>query len=513
MRQVLEANADIQDALDVAASVESLGWTDSRVEDVFGYASVFDLAEDMLQDIRQAVQTRPLPQRLAIPWRALLAMVAREVVHGMTFALPMAVSVLSMIILRISFSSYQYFSVEQATALALATFLSFVVTGGFSQAMANTYYLLVGLQQAEEVESTIFLLMRWGLWGAMGLAALLIALDSVFPLMPLPLVEFMALYLVLLSALWLAFSGLYVLRREYLLTLITAMAIAIAYLLWRKGFPVLIGQMVGMMTASVASVVTALVVHRKSSRKLRQQGRVLRTRMSQLAYATSSYFFYGLLYFLFIYADRLVAWSTNTVYMPYSIWFRGEYELGMDWSLAALILPLASAEVLVSSLMRWLQDMQQRTPERQAATLGRRFRAVYARALGIYVAVSLTGILGAHIAASLAQHTALLHAAVPTQGVEPFVFGWATWAYVLVAVALFNILLLFTLSFPAAALRSIVIAIGLDLGVGMVMTRLFGDYQFAVFGLFAGAAYLFVSSTLEVLRFLPRVDFLLYRIA
>lgn len=513
MAHVHEANPDVQDALDVAATVESLGWTDSRVEDVFGFATVFDLAEDMLVDIRSRVWMRPLPTRVERTLGEILRQALDELWNGMTFALPMVVSVVSMIFLHISFASYLYFSVEQATALALATFLSFVLTGGITQAMANSYYILTGLGEAEEVEPTLFLFMRWGISAAIVVCALIVFLDSLFPLFPLPIVLFMSIYTVTLSMLWLACATLYVLRRVYILTVVYAIAIAIAYLTWQHGYPVVIGQMVGMVVATVISTGSATLIYRRVRRTMYEEGRILKTRISQLAYAASPYFTYGTLYFIFIFADRLVSWSTNTTYMPYTIWFRGPYELGMDWALGALIVPLAMSELMIGVLMRWIIEHQQSNPEREVARMGSELRVVYLRVIAIFIAAAIAGVLVSHVIAALAATSPSARAVAPISSIESFTFTWASISYVLVAASLFNVLFLFTISLPAPALRQVGIAIAIDLGVGLVLTRILGQYQDAVYGLIAGAIYLGLATTFEVIHALPQVDFLLYRIS
>lgn len=514
MAQVIEANRDVQDPYDVAAVVESCGWTDRRVENTFGFANVFELAEEMYQDIKVAVVMEPVAPRLTLPWSVILSKMAREFGHGLTFTLPMMVSVMSMITLHISFASYQYSPVEQATAIALATFFSFITTGGYTQAMANIYYILLGMQEVSQVESTIFLVMRWGFWTSVGLAGLLIMLDLVFPIMPIALMQDTAVYVILLSVVWLSFAGLYVLRREWVLTFVTLLSVGVAYGLFHRGYSLLTAQASAMAVASVASVIVSVWIFRRGAKHhVQHEGRAIKARTSQLAYATSSYFFYGILYFVFIFADRLVAWSTNTVYLPYNIWFRGQYELGMDWSLAALFFPLSAAEVMIGYVLRWLEAAEHRIQEEDVARLHHQLTWVYWRSLAIFAVFAVVGVISAHIAVNLLTPIRLFRDAVPINGVEPFVFDWSSVAYVLLSVSLLNILFLFTLSHPRPALRVLLLATAIDVGVGIVVTRILGGYQFAVWGLMAGTIYLFVASTVAVVRMLPTIDYLLYRLA
>lgn len=510
--KVQETNPDIQDPLDVAAVLESLGWTDRRIEAAFGYVDVFAAAEELFLDFRRQVVQAPLPIQLVMTRKALFFSIIRDFGHGITFTLPMIVSVMAMITLHISFASYQYFSVSNATAIALATFLSFLTTGGFTQAMTNVYYVLMGMQKAQEIESTVFLVMRWAIALTLVVAGLIVVGDFVFPIIPEHLVLLMILYTVMLSLLWLSFTGLYILRQEYMLTFITVAAIGVAYVLHRHGMPVQWAQAVAMAVASFVSLGTSLLLFRIRTREYRAITGAFKTRLSQLAHGASTYFLYGVLYFVYIYVDRLVAWSSQTTYLPYNIWFRGQYELGMDWSLAALFLPLSVAEVLISFVMRRIERLEHQMLIGGAREFFVRLRTTYFTALAVFAGLSIVGVFMIRIAVRLLTPLSLFRTAVPVHGVEPFVFAVSSWAYVLFSVSIFNILLLFTLSHPRPALRLLMSGILVDLIVGIAATQILNGYQYAVLGLVVSAAFMAIYSTYTVLRMLPKADYFLYRL-
>ena len=510
--QVQEANPDLQDPLDVAAILESMGWTDRQIEDQFGFADVFEASEDLFAAISQQVVQRPLPVRVTITRRALIWSIFRDIGHGLTFTLPMIVSVAAMITLHISFASYQYFSVPNATAIALATFLSFLTTGGYTQAMTNIYYVLTGMQKLQEIEATVFLVMRWSIITTVAFCGLLIVGDFVFPIMPENLVFLMILYTILLSMLWLSFTGLYILRREYFLTIITALAIFVAYWLHLRGMAVQWAQAVAIAVASLSGLVTSVVIFRRRTRGFHALRGVFKTRLAQLAHGASAYFLYGIFYFVFVYVDRLVAWSSQTTYLPYNIWFRGQYELGMDWSLVALFLPLSVAEVLISTVMRRIENLEHRLGLRKDGEMAAYMRRTYFTMLGIFIAVSILGVVLTHVGVSLLAPTPLFRLSVPVRGVEPFVFLWSSWAYVLFLVAIFNVLMLFTLSHPRPALRVLGYGIVVDLVLGVLSTQLLNGYQYAVLGLVAACVFVAAYSTRMVLSVIPQLDYYLYRL-
>lgn len=512
IQQILTANPDPQDALDITAALESFGWTDRMAVERLAMPDLFAVGQALFPEVRAAVRVIPGGSAsLARTWRLLLHVVA-QLPHGLAFALPMIISVGAMITLHISLMAYDYFTVAQATALALAIFLSFVGTGGFVQAMANSLNLFLNFGEPRLARSVAWLLQRRGIATAVGVAVAAVLLDLVIPVMPLDLMIFMGLYTVLMSCLWLSFAALYVLRREEWLALITAAGVILVYVLWQSGVSVILAQAITLCACSLAALAVSAWLLTRATDTTGRRERIVRPRNSQLAYVAAPYFAYGVLYFTFVFVDRLVSWSTNSTYMPYYIWFRGDYELGMDWALLSLILPLGAVEVLIHYFVGWLQAANQRVLATHKQELVRGLWRLYLRCLGTYAAVALASFGLMRLVVDWAQHIPLLASATPTSNVEPYVFTWAALGYVLLAAALFNVLIMFSLLHPAPALRLMVLAIAVDFVVGLVLTRVTVAYQMAVWGMVAGAAFLFAATTLEMRRLLPDIDFLLFRL-
>lgn len=507
---VREANPQPLDARDVTALLESMGWTDRQATERFGYTDLFAMGTAMYQGMPDIRRVEP-PMQPSIPWYAMVWRVVMQFPHGLAFALPIIISFSSMLVLHISLSSYLYFNVLQATALALAVFLSFLATGGIVQAMANSVLLFLNMREMALARTTAWRLMRWGLIVAVALAAVLLVGDVLIPVLPLQLVLFMDVYLILLAAMWLAFASLYILRSELYLTAITAGGILVAFGLWRAGFPVVLAQAIALVAAALSSLGTAIILLARLGRRNPERARFVQPRTSQLAYIAWPYYLYGTMYFVFIFIDRVVAWSTNGAYMPYYIWFRGQYELGMDWALLALVLPLGTVEVLVHYVVNWVQSNQHALPAARAAEFSQRLRGVYLQCLGVYGIAAFAAVILTRLVIGWARAIPLIASALPTVSVEPFVFHLATVAYILLAASLFNVLVMFSLGVPWQPLRLLAVAGAVDFGLGLVLTRVTGQYQYAVLGLLAGTGFLAVASTRGILRVFSDVDYLLFR--
>ncbi len=509
--RVLRVNGDPQNELDVVAVLESLGWTDRQAQEQMGFTDLFDLAHDMYPNIRSEVRQEVASLQPTRSWSQRVGHFAWHVLRGMMFMLPILVSVMAMIVLHISYASFQYFSVSQATALALASFLSSVVTGGFIQSMAHSVYLFLGYAEPHMAKKVAALWMHWGMYAAVVVLAVLLLVDIPIRYMPLSLVVFMALYTFFLAALWLAFAQLYVLHREYLLVGITLVSALCAYAIWHAGLPVEVANVAGIVLGTVVALMVASSDFARRGREGKHRLRVVRPRNSQLAYVSSAYFLYGVMYFLYLYIDRLVSWSTQFSIMPYYIWFRGQYELGMDWSIIMLVLPVGLAEGLIYELMQEIQYASQRAPASSAEHMAHVFRDRYARSLIPMVVISAMGVLGGQLLVRWAAGVHFLAGATPSSVIEHYVFTLSSVGYVLLGIALYNILLMFSLGVPKPALRTMVWALAVDFGVGMVLTRAFGQYQLAVWGLVFGSAFLLAATTRALLQMLPHIDFLMYR--
>lgn len=512
VRRAREANPDAQDVLDEAALLESMGISDRLAESVYGQPTVFELAEAVFREINTEVRVDVRPHPVRTPLRDRIWQTVRSTVHGMAFALPMVLSIVSMITLHVSLTSYQYFSLEQATALALATFMSFLVTGGFTQIMAFTYYLLVGTEAPALTESVLWLMMRVSLGLTLVLGVALLLLDGLFPLLPFGTMAFAVLYLLPLAALWLSFATLYVLRRESILSLLTVFGVAVVFALWRLGLPVALAQVIGILADALGATGLAVWIFRRATREAPHARRAVETRLSHLAQAGSPYFVYGMVYFAFIFADRLVAWTTGTNLLPFGIWFRGPYELGMDWALMALVLPLGVSESFLTRLLGYLSEAPQSTPLGHFGAFVKGARSRYFLTVLGFLGVALAGWVLVQVLVGAAHGLPLLRSSLPVRLTEPFVFRWASLSYVGLAVGLLNVLLLFSLAQPLPALKSFAVAIAVDVGVGLVVTRVTGSYAEAVLGLAAGSLYLTVSTTIALLHLFPRLDHTLFQL-
>lgn len=504
-----------EDRYAVAALLESMGWNDARAAEAFGTSDIFELAAEVWEAIRRKVVTSTFAVNEETGVLRTGLALLKSFLRGVIFALPMAISVISMLTLKFSLWSYENLSVEIATCIAIGTIASFVVVGGFTQAIARRGFFYISQGYYNMARKVTFLFIRIGYLTAVVLSALLLASNLVFNVFPPEMFLYIVLYYFFLVSIWLSVTVMYILRRELTFTGLILAGIAIVYVLFRVlAWDIIVAQLVSILVVSAAGMALVLYYFREAAKREEKGIAPKMPRLSVTIYAVAPYFAYGLLYFVFLFIDRLLAWSANVDYMPYFIWFRGEYELGLDFALLSLMIPLGVCEVMVNKMMLDVEASYKRYWGFEAELMNARFRRVYNRMMTV---IAVFSALSALLIYGLVQLFDGLYFAregehLLASGTTRFVFIVSLLAYVILATGLMNAVTLFSLSQPWLVNRAIIPALAVNAVLGFALSRWI-DYSFAVFGVLAGALVFSALSFRAMRRVLGKLDYYLYVIS
>jgi hypothetical protein len=226
-------------------------------------------------------------------------------------------------------------------------------------------------------------------------------------------------------------------------------------------------------------------------------------------YLSLPYFKYGFLYFLFLNLDRIIAWSANTAFMPYFIWFRGEYELGLDFALLVLILPMGLVEVVVNEIMFKLVADQKTYRVTQLSGLSAQYLRFYLKRFIFVACFCVVNSIILFLLIRFLEYRGYIHLHVFRNSTTLFVFISALFSYSLLSLALMNTLILFCLSHPQAVSRAIFTAVIVNIIVGFLLSRWI-VYSWAVIGLAAGTVVFLILSFRSILRVFNHLDYYLY---
>ncbi|HZG58488.1 hypothetical protein [Paenibacillus sp.] len=509
--EVLERHMQPEDRYEIAAILESMGWNDKRAQEAFGSENIFELADDLWERSQSKVLYTPFTKVQGMGAAQLAMELTRNFLRGLIFAIPMAISVVAMITLKFSLWSYENLRIDYATGIAIGTILSFVTVGGFTQAIARRgfFYIIQGYYNM--ARRVTFYLITLGFILCLVLCALLFLFNLVVNMFPNVIIGIIILYFFFLNSIWLSVTVMYILKKELAFTGLIIVGIGIVYVLfeWIK-LDIIVSQLIALSIVTILSIVLVFHFFRAAERKAERGIAPKLPKMSVMMYSTLPYFVYGILYFAFLFVDRMMAWSTNSGYMPYIIWFRGEYELGLDFALLVLMFPMGFSEVVLTKLMMDIEVSQKSYLGEQIDVMNRTFlRMYYNRLLTIAAISTACGVALYGLLYLIFRDSASIGQTLFGDPVTHFVFIVSIVAYVLVAVALMNAVILFSMSQPIFVIQSIWPAFLTNVVAGFLLSRWVG-YEYAVVGLLLGSIVFVVLSIRKVKGLFKHLDYYLY---
>ncbi|HEV8434653.1 MAG TPA: hypothetical protein VGR95_14670 [Thermoanaerobaculia bacterium] len=501
-----------KDAWEIAAQLEVEGMRDSDAR-TYGLRDLFELARAIERRFRAGAYTFFVegedPRPRVIP----IVRFLRRYFAGIVFAVPMALQAASMLVWGYGIWGAIHLELTQGSAIALGFIASYIVAGGFAQAIVRRG--LFYMYQEEETLARWTALRGFGiaLRAMLALLAVILLANLVFEILPWSMALVAALYYVGLGTLWLSWSLLYLVRRMEMLVVVTVAALG-AVLLAAKVFAAspIVANAVGVAMADALSFAIAWFLLARLAKK-RKHEPVNPPRMAVLIFSTSRYFVYGLLFNAFLFADRVIAWTTRIGrddFPPYAFWLSVRYELAMDLALVVAIVMGGMVEYAIERFSDKLVPHQKRVRSSEAAGFIDDQRAAHRRRSWQIVASAAAGLATAWALFFALQRIpdAQFHAAI-TATATLRVFAVASVAYVFFMFAVRNLLLLLTLSRVDAAVRCLGTALSVDVVTGFVFSRAIG-YWAAVLGLAAGAIVLMIASNRALRRTLDRLDYFYY---
>lgn len=277
------------------------------------------------------------------------------------------------------------------------------------------------------------------------------------------------------------------------------------------GLHILLSQGIGI---SVAIIGGFFFSYRLLHQKAKEAEKEFRTselpRASMLTYSVFPYFLYGVLYFTFLFLDRVVAWTTPFEYSPYIIWFRVQYELGMNWALISLVLTIGVLQYSIEAFSKTVIPEQKRVKAKEASEFNQRFLRFYKNHLLLFLFISILSIVGVYFGMFLLDGIGIFkYVEHFFNEITYFVFFSACVGYTFLVWALFNGIFFFAISRPHFIIRAIIPALISNLVVGFFLSRIFG-HHFAVIGLLIGAFVFMIVSSVYAFRVFKQLDYYYY---
>lgn len=485
----------------ITAVIESLGYTDRIIQAEFGFADAKTLAQ-YIDEHHAFTQldsaTGATPPAKPDPVKE-FSIFLTEFSRSFVYAVPL-IAVLTLEYLPIQHQS-QFLPPDLAALFTLATISSLSTSGGFVQMIQRRglFYLQLGeMKQVQQVCASFLTL-------GMIVSVLLSCLGtwfgfyrSVFADQYLILANF---YYLALSALWMLFAVLSILIPWG--TAIALVGITLMFLLLRLllGLGALEAQILtmGITLAVLIGVILTQFQRYRSSEKGKAAHGISAPRISAAIYLLSPYFSYGVLYFAFIFADRIVAGSAINPASGLIFAIDSTYQRNMDLSLLNFLIFVPLVEYLSYIFIRYWYQQSTVIPFDELPRFSTRLLRRYFRTIMVVVICfcCLVPIVFFIFKPSYEQFLDLLCTLAGSFG------------YLLFAIGLLNGIILFSLNQATQVVKSLIPGLLLNLCVGYFLAHQIAA-TYAVMGLVVGAAAFMILSSRCILRAIRSPDYLYY---
>ena len=481
------------DAWEATALTVSLGYTDRRVQRELGFIDTRDAGACVFRLC--SIQ----PQR-GEDWEAprtdsIWATVLRSAVSSMVYAVPW----LAVFVAQTIQPEAMRLPGVVAPALSLALMFSLVASGGLVQAIARRGEFYVGLRQMGLARHAVGTLLRIGVAIIVAAALVGMCIGRYFNLFAWPVLVLGGDWFIIMSVLWVVCGICAIRQQQWRVAVAFAAGFATFGAARAAGADVLTSQFVAVSVVLATAIGQAYRLFRATDSRADQARNVPMPRLSVLIFCTVPYFWYGTVYFAFLFADRLTAGSAFAVVSKGPFGTPAQYNLGMELALLTLLVATSGVEVAGALFSRAFTEEGLRplsgTAEPLAAVLRRHHLRALALTLSTFAVVTvIIWILGPR---------ALQDSLTPYARTTQFA---GTAGYACLAVGLLNSLVLFKTSHQWTVVRTFSTALFINLVAGYILSHALETLH-AVDGLLIGAGYFAVASTLAIRRTLKRPDF------
>lgn len=515
-QQVYKAVGKPKDYFEVAAVLESMGYTDRQVKDVSGYKDVFELSEkilDLLSCEKEKTYYGQNDQYSGYKIRNIII----DIIRGMLSVCPLLISMFSVFIINFSLWSFMDNSVtglEKATAIAFATIMSMIVSGGFAQVFLRKGYAFCEQRRYKLMWKAYIQYLKMGIVTAFFLGVLLSGLAMFSGVYKLQNIFIFAAYLILLTAIWLNIPVTSLLKAEIFFVINMLLSMGLVYILHHILYlNIDFSQMLAMSFFIVfhSLFLRTVLYFLSKSREANQRETTYKPRLLISMFLLIPYFLYGLLYYTLVFMDRIIAWSANArVIIEPVMRIKGEYELGMNWGVLVVLIPILFIEPYVKMFINTIYRAKKEYKVIEQKKFIRKNMIRVLTYMAIFWATALIGALISIMVINSAVSWFDIKLSPYFSGISEIVFVLAIIGYLFIVAGLLNNIYLLYFSQGELIIKALAVSIAVNLVVGFTLSRMF-DYYYAVVGFLTGAVTFFAASMYYTYKVLNSVDYYFYK--
>ena len=508
----------------VVATIESLGIRNKDTEADFGIPSIYELADLVYYELttsedhigaknlkeKEALETGPKMIQLSDYMWVKTKIFLKYYPKGILHLLPVLLQIVAIVIFGYSLWTYVGFNQVQSTAVVLGVIIGLVSTGGFVQVIGKQASFYYNHEDYVMVRETVNYLLKAGSVSIGVVLAMIFVCNFFFHIYPYEVLLVVFVYAFLIGLLLLLLAPLHTIQQRWVISLaiITGTAVAIT-LKEQTTLMTYITHWIGIATAVVIAKVFLVLFFRSKIRKNKSHSN-LRVKSAIILYHNYKYFLYGIFVYIFIFTDRILAWSCpqSNGPLPFIVLFEKNYELGMDMAILVFLLLAGVLEFSIASFTKFLDIGQKVTAYNNPEFFNKQLKKMYWQHIGfLFLTSAAVFVLIYYIMYASWGYSGQFNEELLSVSVKVCVIGGI--GYMLLAWGMLNTLYLFTLGQPSKPLKAIITACLVNLVVGFVLSR-FVAYEYSVIGMLVGAAVFMLMTLRANIKFFNNLDYHYY---
>ena len=506
----------------VMATIESLGIRDIDVAEDFGFESIKTLSDYIFkeinllpdyQDIKNIKERESEIEEKTIQVSDYLQvkakLFAKHYPLGILHLLPVFLQIATIILFGYSLWTFVGFNEIQSTAVVLGVMAGLIITGGFVQVIgrqATFYWNYEDFQMAKE---TVFYLIKKGTKSLLFVIFVISFFNIFFHLFPFKLLLVIFTYAFLIGLLLLVFAPLHTIKQRWVISVAILSGTGLAVLAKEKtSLLIYVTHWIGI-TSAILIALFFLVIYFKFKIGKKQVHTNIKFKTPILLYQNYKYFFYGTAVYIFIFIDRILAWTSDTEgKLPLIIYFEKDYELGMDLAILVFLLMTGVLEYSIVSFTKFLDIGQKVTSFNDPEKFNNQFSKMYWQNIILLILTcTLVFVLIYFLITASWGYKGQFNQVLDEISVRVCIIAGI--GYFFLAWGMLNSLYMFTLGRPSIPVKGIAIACLINLFVGFVLSR-FISYEYSVVGMFCGSLFYMLFTFRENRKFFSNLDYYYY---
>jgi hypothetical protein len=519
---VKERNGKPVNVYVVAATIESFGIREKDVKEDYGFESIIHLSNYIyktydapalanLKNNNQRIAEAKNYKRLALSNNITSRNVKRFITDyssGLLHLFPVLLQVFAIILFGFSLWTYSNFNNLQSTAVVLGVILGFILSGGYVQVIGKQVSYYWYNEDYHMASFSTRRIIKNGTVVIISFFVISIVINFIFPLYSTLFVLISFSYALFIGFLLLVLAPLYAIKRRWMISVSVFAGTLLALLL--HFYLELHPYFTHWISIFVAALISVGYLYLFFRHKLKQDITINKRPKAMLSlYRNFNYFLYGTFIFIFVFLDRLIAWSsTLNREIPYVIYYEKDYEIGMDLAILVFFLLGGVMEYAIHSYIRRMDFHQLEVKYSEFSKFNKKMKKMYFKHLRLF-GISAMGI-AIFLYLLITQpwgYSSGFEEILSPLSVKVFVLGGL--GYLFLSLGMLNVLYLYTLGQHRKPLVGLIIAFLVNFVVGILASRWI-SYEFSVLGMLIGSLFFMLFTTKVTYRFFNNLDYYYY---